>query len=351
MSETTVDRKLLDIFEEAFDLYYSFETCTEPTNSPEFQSKIKKCIRLFEDCTRLVSICGLFSTNENYTELPTSDLKYLLLPFFLGTLSQKICGDSRADVVEVAEIYFKDFLKRCSDYGIYEPVPRTTGNNEVASANANNEQINVLTQQVLHRNQKLEKYRQKKELEDQIKHLKVVMKREEVDDDTKRDFYVKLLKMSVIETQEELSSIDMEKKMLEFQQQDHQQLESHSRRLCKAPPVRPLKPIIITRDFAQKAVYGLGYPSLPTMTVSEFYDQRVREGIFPDPNNAPPRNADNSLQSRFMQEQSNDIEEQEDIDREKKLDVDDDYELARLRARDEYKDEHRRGEGNRYNRS
>lgn len=37
MSETTVDRKLLDIFEEAFDLYYSFETCTEPTNSPEFQ--------------------------------------------------------------------------------------------------------------------------------------------------------------------------------------------------------------------------------------------------------------------------------------------------------------------------
>lgn len=133
MSEITVDRKLLDIFEEAFDLYYSFESSTEATNSPEFQvmmlsifdvfgllwanlkmigwlifqSKIKKCIKLFEDCTRLVSICGIFSTNENYTELPTSDLKYLLLPFFLGTLSQKICGGSRADVVEVAEIYFK----------------------------------------------------------------------------------------------------------------------------------------------------------------------------------------------------------------------------------------------------
>lgn len=95
----------------------------------------------------------------------------------------------------------------------------------------------------------------------------------------------------------------------------------------------------------------MGYPSLPTMTVSEFYDQRVREGIFPDPNNPPPRNADNSLQSRFMQGQNNEIEEQEDIDREKKLDMDDDYELARLRARDEYKDDHRRGEGNRYNRS
>lgn len=37
MSEIAVDRKLLDIFEEAFDLYYSFETCNEPTNSSEFQ--------------------------------------------------------------------------------------------------------------------------------------------------------------------------------------------------------------------------------------------------------------------------------------------------------------------------
>lgn len=36
-NETTVDRKLFEIFEEAFDLYDSFETCNDPTNSPEFQ--------------------------------------------------------------------------------------------------------------------------------------------------------------------------------------------------------------------------------------------------------------------------------------------------------------------------
>lgn len=64
-------------------------------------------MRLFEDCTRLVSICGLFSSNESYKELPTSDLKYLMLPFFLGTLSQKLCGGSRAEIVEVSEVYFK----------------------------------------------------------------------------------------------------------------------------------------------------------------------------------------------------------------------------------------------------
>lgn len=256
------------------------------------------------------------------------------------------------EVINLMFIHFhlidRDFLKRCSDYGLYEPASTST-DNQLANANVSDDQLKLLTHQVLHRNQKLEKYRQKKELEDQIKTLKIVMKREEVDDDTKRDFYVKLLKMSIIEAQDELQSIDMEKQMLKFQQQEpDQRPESNSR--AKRPPVQPLKPIIITKDLAQKAVYGLGYPSLPTMTVAEFYDQRVREGIFPDPNKPRPQNA-NSLQSRYMQGDSNDIEEQEDIDREKKLDVDDDYELARLRAKDEYKDDHRRGEGNRHNRS
>lgn len=36
-NETTVDRKLSDIFGEAYALYNSFDTCNEPTNSPEFQ--------------------------------------------------------------------------------------------------------------------------------------------------------------------------------------------------------------------------------------------------------------------------------------------------------------------------
>lgn len=37
-TESTVDRKLFEIFKEAFDLNSSFETCNDPTNSPEFQA-------------------------------------------------------------------------------------------------------------------------------------------------------------------------------------------------------------------------------------------------------------------------------------------------------------------------
>lgn len=35
--EIPVDRKLDDIFEEAYNLYNSFDDCNDPTNSSEFQ--------------------------------------------------------------------------------------------------------------------------------------------------------------------------------------------------------------------------------------------------------------------------------------------------------------------------
>lgn len=43
--------------------------------------------------------------------------------------------------------------------------------------------------------------------------------------------------------------------------------------------------------------------------------------------------------------------EQDDIDEEKKIEADDEEYLNRQRAKDEYKDTHKRGWGNRYNRS
>lgn len=240
---------------------------------------------------------------------------------------------------------FRDFLKRCADYEVCDENSNTT---VCATSNAaSNDQAAALAQMVTQRNQKLEKYRIKKELEDEVKKLKIVLEREHIDEETKREFFVKLLKLSVIDAQEELASIQQEKQILEFQKM-RQQSGSDPEKRPPRRPVQPLKPIIITKDLAQKAVYGLGYPSLPTMTVSEFYDQRVRDGIFPDPNAV---RKPNSLQERAKLGDTADLDEQQDIERELKLDEDDDYEIARLRARDEYKDEHRRGEGNRHNRS
>lgn len=240
------------------------------------------------------------------------------------------------------DFFDSDFLKRCEAYELHE----SNENRSVARVHPSSDEQTAITNMVVQRNAKLEKYRQKKELEDQVKEIKGLMKLEHVDDDVKRDFYVKLLKSSVLNAQEELSSIAQEKQILEFQRN---RPESERNEPPPSRPVQPLKPIIITKDLAQKAVYGLGYPSMPTMTVDEFYDQRVRDGIFP--NAAQVKANQNSLQQRAMRGETSELDEQEEIEQEQKIEDDDEYELARARARDDYKDEHRRGEGNRHNRS
>jgi len=50
-----------------------------------------------------------------------------------------------------------------------------------------------------------------------------------------------------------------------------------------------MRSFIITKNDLQKAVFGLGYPSIPTVTVDEFYKQRVKEGTFPSPHCADNR--------------------------------------------------------------
>ncbi|XP_055547432.1 immunoglobulin-binding protein 1 [Wyeomyia smithii] len=346
-NEIPIDRKLSDIFEEAYNLMNTFDTCYDPTNSPEFQANIKKCIGLFEDSTRLVSLCGLFSTNETPDEVPTEHLSYFLLPFFLGQLTLKLCSAERKEIVEVAEVYYSDFLRRCANYQLCDD-PEAVA---VMDNPHSTDKMQDLLRMGQERNAKLRKYQEKKELDDQIKMLKIAMEKEQVDDEVKRDFYLKLLQSCIIEAREELISISQEKQVLEhiaIMRRSGEGVEHH-KHPPKGPAPKPLKPIIITKDAFQKAVYGIGYPSLPTMTVAEFYEQRVADGIFPDAERMKEINK-NSLMNRVYQDNTEE-QDKEDEKTENMIEQDDEEYLARQRAKDEFKDDHRRGYGNRYNRS
>lgn len=68
---------------------------------------IKSAITKFEKATNLVSLSHMFSANESIEELPTESLQYLLLPALLGTLTLKLCGQPRKEVILLAEIYFR----------------------------------------------------------------------------------------------------------------------------------------------------------------------------------------------------------------------------------------------------
>lgn len=246
----------------------------------------------------------------------------------------------------MAEIYYNDFLKRCTDYGLTDNPAEDEQQVAVPSRQPRSE-LEMLQRMAGDRETKLKKYREKKELQDQIKQLKMAMSVEHIDDDVKRDFYLTLLKSCILEARDELITCDQEKQILEHlakRGEDAAQMP-----LPPPPKARPLKPIIITKDAAQKAVYGLGYPSLPTMTVAEFYEERVREGIFPDPEKSKQM-AKYAVQN-MTEEDEKAFEEQDEVEKEQKMEADDEEALQRARGMDEWKDDHRRGFGNRHNRS
>lgn len=235
------------------------------------------------------------------------------------------------------------------EYGLFAEEHQEMEQNGTETPRTPQTELEQLQRMAAQREHKLQKYREKKELADQIKQLKIAISAEHIDDDVKREFYSKLLESCIIEAKDELVTIDQEKAILEHLARRETDGAQGAR--PKHPPTapKPLKPIIITKDLVQKAVYGAGYPSLPTMTVEEFYEQRVREGIWMDPEQTKEAQR-MALQNR-TDEMDKELEEQDAVQKEEQVERDDPEYLERARAMDDWKDDHRRGYGNRYNRS
>lgn len=349
---------LPNIFNEGLDLYNNLGKIDEPTNSPAvqvictlaalhhsnltrlFQSNVKKAMNLLETATRLVSVADLFSENENIDEIATNDLQYLLLPALLGSLALKLTSGNRRDIVNCADVYFKDFLRRCNNYSLSNYEFKDSENKEDKEDKPKTE-FEVIQSQVNTRANKIQKYKEQKELQAKLEDLKKNVENEHCDEEIKRDYFLTMIKSFIHQAIDELSSIEMEKDILE-----HMAKMNPNEKPKKGPQPKPLKPIIITRDEVQKAVFGAGYPSLPTMTVDEFYEKRVKEGIFPDHSKNPPVSLqDNALGGGSLKA------ENEEEEKEKLIEQDDEQLLEQMRQMDEFKDEHRRGWGNRMNRS
>ncbi|KAF6213818.1 hypothetical protein GE061_011540 [Apolygus lucorum] len=348
------EKKLLDLFDEGYDLFESVSQSEEATNSVCIQNKVKQSMKLLEDATRLTSLAGIFSANELVDEVASENLRLFLLPALLGTLTLKLSGAvSRTDVVKAADTYFRDFLERCNGYEICSvtlPPQLDLECKEVVTDNTPCRPFDLATA-ARGRAQKIARYKEEKALEQEVLSLSQVIKEPNVEEEVKRDYFIKLIKTYINKAEEELDALQSEARILAHMKaaQKNETLSSseENKRKKNLQVPKPLKAVIITKDEVQKAVFGAGYPALPTMTVEEFYDKRVRDGIFPD-----PTKAGHSLQDMARQGTTNaDLDEKEIADRERKLERDDEEELRRQRAMDEYKDEHKRGEGNRYNRS
>uniref|UniRef100_A0A1B6FST5 Immunoglobulin-binding protein 1 n=1 Tax=Cuerna arida TaxID=1464854 RepID=A0A1B6FST5_9HEMI len=350
------DKKLREIFEEGYDLYEEIINTDQPTNSGDVQVKIRRAMKLFEDATKLASMTSMFSSNESVEEVATQDLQFFLLPSLLGNLTQKLSVTDRVEVIETADIYFRDFLQRCKDYGITDvDIPQPEGSEEDTGDDKPGQSTQLTPAQGLmasarNRASKIEQYKEQRALEAQLKAMKENLTAN-VDDEIKRKYYLTLIKCHINEGLGDLESLKSEKEILKYiakmRKGGNLSANEVQEKMSKGPKPKPLKAIILTKDEFQKKVFGAGYPSLPSMTVKEFYDQRVKDGIFPDAATVQAR----CLQDLASQQNAEAIADQEAAESEKRVEEDDEETLRRAREMDEYKDTHRRGWGNRYNRS
>uniref|UniRef100_A0A668RTF2 Immunoglobulin (CD79A) binding protein 1 n=1 Tax=Oreochromis aureus TaxID=47969 RepID=A0A668RTF2_OREAU len=316
--------KLSELLDRGWKIFEEVDSTNEPLGSNSIQVKVKRGVQMLEEASRMVAQLDLFSRNEELEEIATVDLKYLLLPALLGALTMKtpspvpdfhrtkaLCA-SFYDCANQSQFSSEEFSPPCS-------FPGPT--NLVAMA--------------AQRQAKIERYRQKKELEAKLSDVRRAVESGQADDEVTRDFYLLNVRRWVTVCLEEVESIDQEveilKKMDMFKENPPKQ-PSH-------PSRPPMKPFILTKDAVQAKVFGAGYPSLPTMTVDDWYEQHKKHGVLPD--QGVPRKA--------TAEDHGDPSETDEEEKEKKVENDDDESLLKARNWDDWKDTHRRGYGNRQN--
>lgn len=294
------------------------------------QELYNKAKSLFNRAMDLVESLTLFSDNESVEDIATSDLKYLIIPAYLAkiTISSE-CNTNRLETFTRAANLVKRFFRRILSYGL--------GNKAIELA-LESDDVNPIVQT---RAEKIEKYKKMRLLESQIEELeRRINSGEQVDDETARDYYMRLIKKWIDESYE---SLEREIKPAIF-------FEKNSS-TSKQIPIEPkqVKPsITIVKNELQKQVFGLGYPSRPTVTVDEFISKKIQDGDLAF--HAQKEVYANSLQRYaeqpdLMREQ----EEASDAEHDEKEDRDDREELAKKRQWDEFKDENPRGSGNRHN--
>uniref|UniRef100_A0A8C6SKA4 Immunoglobulin (CD79A) binding protein 1 n=1 Tax=Neogobius melanostomus TaxID=47308 RepID=A0A8C6SKA4_9GOBI len=326
--------KLSDLFDQGWSALERLESTQEPQASVGVQERLQRTIRALESASRRVAQLELFSRNEELEEVCTSEIKYLLLPALLGALTLKQTSrERRLDTVQTARDYFMDYLQRCKNYNVSQfRMPQSCEESEEERPAAGLGQPNLVAM-AARRQAKIERYRQKKELESQLEAVKRAMDSGTADEDTTRRFYLLQLRRWISLSLEEVESIDQELPIL-------RNMDVLQKSAPAARPSRPpMKPFILTRDAVQAQVFGAGYPSLATMTVDQWYSQHQRHGMLPD----------QGIPRRVAVEEDRDAAEVHEEEKERQVEKDDEESLLKARSWDDYKDTHHRGYGNRHN--
>ena len=320
-SEICESEKLTDLFNKVWTLYHEIDSTSEPTSSVKLQSSINEAIEQILFLTKSIEQLSMFSVNEELEEVATSDLRYFLLhPLASCLISKKQCdAESRPNIIEKSLEHFRIFLKLCLSYDFGRAVELENVLNNLSSKE-NLRQKTDLNSMAAAREAKIAKYRKSKERAQQI----VEYEKKLHDEEVARKYWLLQIDKWIDCAIEDISSMKTELDMLiRFKG-----ISKEDQIAANEPKKPPIKPFILTKDKLQATVFGAGYPSLPTMTLEEYFEKEAAAGRMPD-QPMKPQNGNHPTETISENSDDDSIQKQRDFD--------------------DWKDTHRRGAGNRHN--
>jgi len=306
----------------------------------DLQKQINQLLPEFLIMQKIVDELDMFSLNENIDDLTLSTIPFILCDAITGILYSKKFTDQkeRPFFIEEANKNFKKFHMTCVQFD----------NIGMPSVNVPGRETSKTKQDVANRrNLLIAGNKEEKTLNSEIDHFLSRLEKQgineietQMDDDFIKEMYLKAITQMNIYMRREQENLVMEANFLKNPVKVDPKEAARNKKL---PP--PRKPIIITKDALQKKVFGKGYPSVPSMTVEEFADLELSK-VMPSPEFAIYKRQVEAMKARQGRAREIKFENQE---KEEDPDEETEESLAKARRWDEYKDDHRRGEGNRHN--
>uniref|UniRef100_A0A915MGL4 Uncharacterized protein n=1 Tax=Meloidogyne javanica TaxID=6303 RepID=A0A915MGL4_MELJA len=239
------------------------------SKSQQRNDKLKNCIERLQLVSRTVESLSLFSTNDQVEELPTTSLRYLLVPAYFAYVLQEINVEigKRPVYLKSAKASYREFLQNLLTYGLINfKLPWINGDEDTTKIELKKESFEDLSAK---RQQKISRLRQMEQLENTLEKLRIEERRDD-DDAAKREVIFVLLRLWSIRAVKELDTIDDELRLLE--QASSCVAEESTSNMSHVEQTAKFTPFILTRTEQQKKVFGLGYPSIPTVSVDECFD-------------------------------------------------------------------------------
>ncbi|KAI9316838.1 TAP42-like protein [Dichotomocladium elegans] len=292
-----------ELFSSGQALLTDLEETSLASIDPVYQAKVEDALRRLGRANDLVEQLAMFSANEIVDDINPHELRFLLIPGYLGDLTLRITdrSTSRRSILEKAKAYFNTYLSTCEDHQLMSKADL-----EVYKQQQQQSLCKAALPAAQQRQQKIEQYKREKAIQNRIRELRDQLDAAAAagDDDVERDWVLALIDLQVMKALQQLRAIDQELVMvkeMESIEEDRRRMKSSGDNTAgrvrldnnngssranwgRDKPLlsrdgRPLQPFVITnkRQAIKDQVFRPGH-ALPTMTIEEYLQQEDERG-------------------------------------------------------------------------